>query len=329
MTQGSGRISSTSRTASIQSSQSSPRVATASSIHSVEESPIEFSTAFPKQTMKFSRVSLEDLTITQTRIGSGNCAEVFLVHDPIGNKYALKRFKALPERAGISQEQTLEYIKQNVYNNRQILCNDPFAQLQAIPDQGAWYLMSYCEGMTLSEALKKNTLTKKQKQSILITYAEMLENIHDKGLCYVDVNPGGIILSNPTNSQDSIITKICDYDLMNTEEALFDSPFSQLGCIAYASREQLVHAPHRQISDFESLGLLIDHMYNGTPLRNPSDINVRELQIRAMNQESLYPAERLAAIPPSLHSFLKEVLIYDRGDTPSAQDLIKGLRKAA
>lgn len=329
MAQETSKISATSMSSAIRSTQNQ-RILAPYAIHGTpSDSAIEYSTSFSPQPTKFARISLEDLTITQTKIGSGNFADIFLVIDSIGKQYALKKFKTLPQKPGITEKQTLEYIQQNIFDNKELLSSNPFTELQVIPEYGAWYLMSYFEGISLSTALSKNILSKKQKQSALLTFANMIEKIHKQKLCYVDINPNCILVSRPKNAQDNITTRICDYDLMNSENALFDSPFSQIGSVVYASREQLVNAPHRQVSDLESFALLLDHVYNGSPLRNASELDVRALQRQAMNQEQLYPAERLFAVPQPLRNVMREVLIYDRGDAPTARDFITALERAS
>ncbi len=297
---------------------------------SQDESYLEHTSTFSKQPTQFARISLEDLTITTTKIGSGNFANIFLVTNPAGKKYALKVFRTtMPQKQGITQEQMLAYIKQNIFNNKQIVSRDPFTQLEVIPEHGSWYLMDYFEGITLGTALHQNKLSSKQKQLALLTYANMLHKIHEKGLCYVDINPNNILVSDPTNSHQNITTRVCDYDLMATEDALFDSPFSQLGSVAYASREQLIDAPYRQVSDLESFALLLDHIYNNAPLRDVAAINPHELRRQAMSQEQLFPDKRLSTIPTPLRDIMREVLIYERGDAPSAKDFILALEKAA
>ncbi len=125
-----------------------------------------------------------------------------------------------------------------------------------------FYVMEYCDGMTLSQYMNNNQISCEQFLNIAIQIVNGLEAIHQQGIIHKDINPSNIVYN---QAEQSI--KIIDLGIAS--EFSYEKPQEvqlNVGTLKYISPEQ-TQKMNQSVdfrTDFYSLGVMFYEMLCGT-----------------------------------------------------------------
>ncbi|MCL5029983.1 MAG: protein kinase [Bacteroidetes bacterium] len=120
--------------------------------------------------------------------------------------------------------------------------------------------MSYYEGETLKEKIKKGSLSREKILDITLQICAGLNKAHKNGVIHRDIKPANIFITNEG------IVKILDFGLAKAiGKSHLTLEGSTLGTVAYMSPEQARGEDSDQRTDIWSLGVVIYEMLTGAP----------------------------------------------------------------
>lgn len=265
---------------------------------------------------------LADITFTPDFVARGGFADIYKAVGKDGKNYALKVFHMHQQLNRFHQEsrgRVVHGIFKNLWNAREIVSQNPFAALRALPDS-EWYLMDFAPGISVDEMIKQNPDAFLDRRAVhaMQVYARMLEDLHFKGFTFGDNKWSSVIVNDGS-------VKICDYDTVSTP----DSELPALTTPVYSSREHLTYSAINQLSDLESFALMIDHLFNGETMNEGVDQwefgKIRNDE--AKQNKKTHPAERFKKMPKNLAGVVSGVLNYPRDESLVARDFVSAIKE--
>jgi tetratricopeptide (TPR) repeat protein len=203
-----------------------------------------------------------------------------------------------------------------------------FAETEA----GAYLVMEYVEGETLSERLRRGRLGQDEALAILREVVDGLEAAWDKQLVHRDVKPGNVLLDKKGRAH------VSDFGLAKPVASAGDTSLTDTGAILgtpfYVSPEQARGKPVDHRSDIYSVGIMAFEMLAGDPpfkgttsfevvakhIHEPlPDVRVRRPDLPEALARVLewMTAKDAAARPPS-YAALRQALAAPSTATPAA-----------
>jgi hypothetical protein len=284
-----------------------------------------------KTVFKYGRsfVDLEKLCFTDELIGSGGLANIYKVESEENHNYAFKLFHPdyMFSRGIIEERQEAKYeIEKNLLENIRIFNQEPFTKLRGIStgreyslENPLYLLMDFAEGESLLQLIQSKSEILNDREivgKIFLTYANMLKGLHNKGLIFVDNNPGAIIVGKEK-------VRICDYDFVRPKGKSCSFRASY-----YFSREQLLFKrPLTEKNDLQGFARIIDEICMQGNLCELYGSEYRE-QVKNDNYE--YPPERVQKLPLNLRKVIPIVLTYphtNHADSISIDDFVSAIRE--
>ncbi len=198
------------------------------------------------------------------RLGKGGMGQVFaghdlildrptalkLLHEEVLNDHEIaKRFKL---EAQIAAKIKSPYVVE-VFEAGHLRSGEPYMCMELL------------QGETLSEVIKKGSLSVDEALDYGLQLCEGLAAAHKEGIVHRDVKPANLFLTN--NSDDSRIVKILDFGISRRPYEVGDSTLTRTGVVigtpAYSAPEQLRAERACAQSDIWSLGVVLYEALSG------------------------------------------------------------------
>ncbi|MCK6588250.1 MAG: protein kinase [Polyangiaceae bacterium] len=196
-------------------------------------------------------------------IGRGGMGVVYACRHVVVNKpAAMKVLRIGDERAeGVLQRFIREAQTANVVRSRHIVEMTDFGQL---PNGYCYVVMELLEGMSLTQAMRENRLSRPDLLHVFAQMAEALDLVHAQGIVHRDLKPDNVFLVNEAN--DPLFVKLLDFGIAKAVHAQV-SGLTETGVILgtpyYMSPEQArgENVDHR--TDIYALGVMMYRAFTG------------------------------------------------------------------
>jgi eukaryotic-like serine/threonine-protein kinase len=198
----------------------------------------------------FGRFYLQEL------INSGGMADLWMVTDPQGRAFALRkmhdkfRFNFVARRRFLRGCEILAKIHGHEY---------VIDYIEHGKIGGSLYcLMEYVEGSNLKQLLaRSDAILEENIANILIDMAVALEHVHDSGFMHMDFKPENVMVSR------NAAVRLIDFDLARPRPAKPVKQSKNPGTPAYMSPEQLLRQPYDHRADIFAYGVTAYELLTG------------------------------------------------------------------
>ena len=266
-----------------------------------------------------------------SKIGEGGMANVYLVEDKNGNKYALKEMKS---------EFTDDYIKRKRFRNEStairklrhpniIRIKTPSHKVR-VESKGRYrtaivYLMEYFQNQSLKEFLeKKQQLNNQEINHIFTKLLSALELCHSKRIFHRDLKPANILLKRKNNQFEPIITDFGVAKIKNKEFATDEDltrEVTMLGAPAYMSPEQIQNpAKIDNRSDLYSVGVILYEVATG---ERPFKGSRGDLITQHLTSTPLPPSKINNNLSPEFEKLILQLLEKDKKKRPNSATIAR------
>ncbi len=187
-------------------------------------------------------------------------------------------------------------------------------------DGRLYIAMTFYEGETLKERLRRGRLPLGEAIEIALQIASGLGAAHAQGIVHRDIKPANIMLT-----RDGTV-KLLDLGLAKIADANLTRPGMLLGTVAYMSPEQIRGAEIGPRSDLWSLGVVLYELLTGEqPFRAGSD---RAL-LQAIAHENVEPVRKRAPDTPRWLEQVIQRLLHKQPEAryDNAAQLVSDLRQ--
>jgi hypothetical protein len=237
-------------------------------------------------------------------------------------------------------------IKENIISHIDDLSEKPFLAPLIIPDHAHWYVMEFGRGETVESRMRREHIDHETAGRILLTYGQMLKQLHAKQMCFVDNQWRSVLVCD-----DDV--RVCDYDLVSsvedlnhhsvTKEFLFGPEKEEVEhrhfarfvhTLCYSCREVYVRdAPRNHSSDLESFALMADRLiigdhFIGADGEHWTEGMRKEAEQRKAAEENqrAYAKHRAAKLPKHLRQIIPGLIQYPRDDSITAADFVAAIK---
>jgi len=183
--------------------------------------------------------------------------------------------------------------------------------------------MSYIEGQSLKDKLKKGPFAIDEAKDIALRVAEGLKEAHEKGIVHRDIKPANIMLAEKGQA------KITDFGLAKLSWGVNLTKTSTiLGTVAYMSPEQAKGEKVDHRTDIWSLGCMLYEMLTG---ERPFKKDQEQALIYAILNDKPTPVSLLRSDIPSHIEHIIERAMVKKADEryQNVNDLIQDLKQSA
>jgi serine/threonine protein kinase len=167
------------------------------------------------------------------------------------------------------------------------------------PDGSLYIVHELLEGVSMSDAVARNTLTASAVIQLGVELLQALAAAHTKGIIHRDIKPDNVFIAQDGSGGVSI--KLLDFGIASLRDTSdggkLTRPGSVLGTAQYMSPEQAMAAPVDERSDLWSVGALLYHALCG---------------------QLPYPGDTFSAVICALASKQRVPLAVHRPDLPTA-----------
>gem|GEM_PF-1963551 len=196
-------------------------------------------------------------------IGRGGMGVVYACRHVVVNKpAAMKVLRIGDERAeGVLQRFIREAQTANVVRSRHIVEMTDFGQL---PNGYCYVVMELLEGMSLTQAMRANRLSRPDYLHVFTQMSEALDLVHAQGIVHRDLKPDNVFIVNEAN--DPLFVKLLDFGIakaMHAQASGLTETGVILGTPYYMSPEQARgdNVDHR--TDLYALGVMMYRAFTG------------------------------------------------------------------
>jgi serine/threonine-protein kinase len=189
--------------------------------------------------------------------------------------------------------------------------------IEETPAGDIYIVMSYYDGETLSEKIRRGPLQSSQAVDIAIQTAHGLAEAHAKGIVHRDIKTSNIMVTRQG------VVKLLDFGLAKMAGGeMLTQAGTTVGTAAYMSPEQAEGKPVDQRSDIWSLGVVLYEMVAG---RLPFQAASVPAMLLAITTEA--PRD-LQHVEPQLYFIIQRCLAKDAADRyQSVRDLLDDLSR--
>jgi serine/threonine-protein kinase len=271
-------------------------------------------------------------------IGSGGMGTVYEAEDVrLGRRVAVKILPSEVSRDPRAKERFLREARAASAVDHPNLCTVHDVGESGEGGGRLYIVLSFYEGETLRERLRRGPLPAEEARGIAIQIARGLARAHEAGIIHRDLKPANVMLTRRGE------VKILDFGIARLEgdEASLTRTGALWGTPVYMSPEQARGAPVDRRTDVWSLGVLLYEMVAGRRPFGGEDVQAVLSAILIAEPE---PLERLRPdVPPDLAQVAARALAkapaeryasaadlladLEAGPRPARGHRIKGLRK--
>jgi len=264
---------------------------------------------------KFGQFALHE------RISAGGMAEIWLVTNPEGKPFALRRL--LPDLVWNLKSRHRFFrgaeIFKRVSGSPYFITYVDHGKIKGWP----YILMEYVEASNLKELIaRRDPIYLENIAQFLLDAAEALLHMHNRGFMHLDFKPENILVTR--NAQ----LKLIDFDLArpipDKPTRYRDNP----GTPSYMAPEQLMHQPFDQRADIFAYGVFAYEMVTlqkPFPGSTPDEILNRQLNRSGF----ITPRQHNPDVPPQLERIILKCLETDPNRRyPLTEGLVYDLRNA-
>jgi serine/threonine protein kinase len=253
----------------------------------------------------------------KTKIGSGGIGAVYRAFDTtLQREVAIKRL--------LNQDQKLEEARKTaeyLINEAGLMSKLQHPNIVSVYDvgldeEGAYIVMEFINGETLSQTIKRGALTLKDFCNVVEQALEALVCAQEAGMLHRDIKPSNVMVR--WLPSGSFQLKILDFGLAKISEQpslqTLEHGNSILGSIYFMSPEQLEREPLDQRTDLYSLGGLLYYTLAGLfPFRGNS---APEVMVAHLEHDVVPICKIRQDIPLSVCDFVMNLISFDRDDRP-------------
>lgn len=243
---------------------------------------------------------------------SGGIADIYVVSDASGNKYAAKVLQSRDSNNGI--DRILREIEVMV-----LLSDAPnILSFTALGHIGTRPIIvsEFAESGSLDSIARSGELTFKQAVKYFAEAANGLSAMHNISLVHRDIKPKNIVIANGT-------AKLCDFDLSGSTNGTlattlgFDTENTAGGTAYYMPPEQIQDGLGKTTfkSDIYSLGVSAYHIFTG---RLPFTGRMREVFDGHIKDKPAKPSSINKRIPKMLEELILRAMSKDPVERPEA-----------
>jgi len=252
--------------------------------------------------------------IIESKLGRGGQGVVYLAHDTALNRPVALKF--LPPALVDDECARQRFIREA--RTASAVQHPNICMIYAIEttDAGEPFIaMSYCQGVTLRQALNDGVLSIADALDIAAQIADGLAAAHAQGVVHRDVKPGNVMLTDQG-------VKILDFGLARfLNSSQITAAGSLLGTASYMSPEQVRCEPADPLSDVWSLGIILYEMLTGAP---PFTGSHPDAICYAINHEPIPPSTM--GVPWALRTLVFRTLSKSPARRLNAQAVASALR---
>ena len=275
-------------------------------------------TELPIEIGKYKQLSL---------IGEGGCAKVFKAFDSELERYvALKLLSRRFNADEVMRKQFFKEIKIQAALNipgivRVFDCGNS--------DYGLYYTMELVNGTCLEKYCWDNHLTLKKKFSLIADVAEIVGELHKKGMLHRDIKPRNVMIDEYGN------VKLLDLGLITLleEEMTLVNDFKISGSPAYMPPEALNDKKINSVTTAADIYSLSVMAYEIISVYLPYEVDFLSLQelSEVINNEAPKPMETpfKEKIPPEVEQAVEHGLSVNPAERPSAFEFAKVMRASS
>jgi len=197
----------------------------------------------------------------QRKLGSGAMGTVYLgEHPEIGKRVAIKILAShLTEDASMVDRFQTEARAIGLLEHPGIIEMFDFGVL---PDGRSYYTMEYLQGETLSQRMKRGSMTLRELYGIVEQVCDALYVVHEKGIIHRDMKPSNVFLA---KKGLRTVVKILDFGIAKIHDSMrrdgdqLTSTGAVLGTPVFMSPEQALGQNDRitYLSDLYSFGVIL------------------------------------------------------------------------
>ena len=258
-------------------------------------------------------------------VGSGGRGTVYKAHDAQLNRLvAVKRLKGDPANHGAIDPEE----EQKLLNEASLTGAVQHPNVVAVydggtDDKGAYLVMEYVDGETVSEIIKRGTLTIQDFIGITTQTLEGLIAAHEMGLIHRDLKPSNVIVSWLPSGTYQV--KILDFGMAKYSptptQQTEDQNQAIFGTIHFMAPEQFNRQPLDMRTDLYALGCIL---YYGLAGMLPFQGDDPAAIMKAHLQGRVIPVHYVRRdLPQSLGRWLMRLLARDTAERPrSASDAL-------
>ncbi len=254
--------------------------------------------------------TLDGRFVPRSLLGQGGMGRVYLAEDlRLKRRVALKLMDvALSRDAEFSQRFKREAVVQAQAAHPGIV-----QVLDAGDcDEGAYMVLEYSEGRSLSSLLKVGPLRRDRAMEFVEQLLEILDFAHRQGIVHRDLKPGNILIEERGGRE---IVRVLDFGiakLLQTErqdEGLtLTKPGFGFGTPGYMSLEQATGQPTDHRTDLYAAGVILYQMLGGVLPYKAAGISDYLVKLASVDIEPLGTRLPALGIPPELDEILLKAL---------------------
>lgn len=240
---------------------------------------------------------LQERYTVRDSLGGGGMGTVVLAHDELlGRDVAIKLLAGVPADRDTARRRLLSEARAASRIDHPNVC--PVYDVGEDEAGGLYIVMAFCEGGTLEDRLRRDSLSVPEAIGVITDAARGLNAAHEQGIIHRDVKPSNIALT-PTGA------KVLDFGIAASGiPEGGDDQGGLVGTLPYMSPERLAGAHADERSDIWSLGVVLGELLTGR--RGPPDAGAKENEVS------------LASVPKEVRALMERMVSEDPAARPAS-----------
>jgi len=185
-----------------------------------------------------------------------------------------------------------------------------------------YYVMDYCQGVTLREKIDEGNVTRRDALAIFTILVEAVHDMHEKGIVHRDLKPENIMITEDTSAPTGIAGALDGSIIRNERIKILDFGLARLvgketitktglitGTLQYVPPEYLggFQSDARRV-DFYSLGVILYEMLTGATPFGSGGEDPAQTMYAVLHEDPVPPEEIDPDIPSALSDFCLQLI---------------------